>query len=87
MNGYKFHTKDQSKGMQTYNSGVCVKSESDDISAYWYGVLEEIHEYYFTNDPNKKVILFKYDWYDPLMFTHISVIFMSFMCIITIFFG
>jgi len=65
VNGYKFHTKDQSKGMQTCNSGVCVKSENDDISAYWYGVLEEIHEYYFTYDPNKKVVLFKCDWYDP----------------------
>src|SRR4051812_35995303 len=51
--------------MQTCNSGVCVKSDDDDISTYWYGVLEEIHEYYFTNDPNKKVVLFKCDWYDP----------------------
>src|SRR4051812_44678861 len=50
--------------MQTCNSGVCVKSDDDDISTYWYGVLEEIHEYYFTNDPNKKVVLFKCDWYD-----------------------
>src|SRR3954470_3630013 len=50
--------------MQTCNSGVCVKFDDDDISTYWYGVLEEIHEYYYTNDPNKKVILFKCDWYD-----------------------
>ena len=42
-----------------------VKTVDDDILAYWYGVLEEIHEYYFTNDPNKKVVFFKCDWYDP----------------------
>ena len=64
MNGYKFHNKDQSQGMQTCNNGVCVKSDDDDISTYWYGMLEEIYEYYFTNDPNKKVVLFKCDWYD-----------------------
>jgi hypothetical protein len=65
VNGYKFQTKDQSQGMQTCNSGVCVKFEGTDVTTYWYGVLEEIVEYCFTNDPDKKVVLFKCDWYDP----------------------
>src|SRR3954467_11270239 len=29
------------------------------------GVLKEIYEYSFTNDDQKKLVLFKCEWYDP----------------------
>ena len=39
--------------------------DDDDGENYYYGVLKEIYECSFTNDAEKKLGLFKYDWYDP----------------------
>jgi hypothetical protein len=64
VNGYRFHTEEHNKGLQTYNCGVCVRMVGAGES-YYYGVLKEIYEYDFTNDAKKKLVLFKCDWYDP----------------------
>jgi len=51
--------------MQTYNCGVCVRMDDDDGEKHYYGVLKEIYELSFTNDAQKKLVLFKCEWYDP----------------------
>src|SRR3954469_16306439 len=51
--------------MQTYNCGVCIRVDDDDGENHYYGVLKEIYEYSFTNHAEKKLLLFKCDWYDP----------------------
>src|SRR4051812_39430831 len=50
--------------MQTYNCGMCVRVDDDNGEKHYYGVLKEIYEY-FTNDDEKKLVLFKCKWYDP----------------------
>src|SRR3954465_10114995 len=50
---------------QTYNCGVCVRVDDDDGEKHYYGVLKEIYEYSFINDDEKKLVLFKGEWYDP----------------------
>ena len=39
--------------------------DDDDGEKHYYGVLKEIYELSFTNDAQKKVVLFKCEWYDP----------------------
>ena len=51
--------------MQTYNCGVCVRMEDNDGEKHYYGVLKEIYELSFANDDQKKLVLFKCEWYDP----------------------
>src|SRR3954462_7641952 len=51
--------------MRTYNCGVCVRVDDDDGENHYYGVLKEICEYSFTNDDEKKLVLFTCEWYDP----------------------
>src|SRR4051812_38499890 len=65
VNGYRFHTEDHNEGMQTYNCGVCVRVDDDDVENHYYGVLKKIYEYSFTNDAEKKLVLFKCDLYVP----------------------
>ena len=65
VNGYRFHTEGYNDSMQTYNCGVCVRMDDDDGEKHYYGVLKEIYEYSFTNDDQKKLVLFKCEWYDP----------------------
>src|SRR4051812_49217295 len=42
----------------------CVRMDDDDGEKHYYGVLKEIYEYSFTNDDEKKLVLFKCEWYD-----------------------
>ena len=39
--------------------------DDDDGEKHYYGVLKEIYELSFTNDDQKKLVLFKCEWYDP----------------------
>jgi hypothetical protein len=67
VNGYKFHTQSWTEGKETKNSGVCVKSvtengEGDDF----YGVIENIFEVEYNYLDNKNtVVLFYCSWFDP----------------------
>jgi len=65
VNGYRFHTEDHNNSIQTYNCGVCVRMDDNDGEKHYYGVLKEIYEYSFTNDDQKKLVLFQCEWYDP----------------------
>src|SRR3954467_2054484 len=65
VNGYRFHTESHNESIQTYNCGVCIRMDDDDGENHYYGVLKEIYELSFTNDAQKKVVLFKCEWYDP----------------------
>ena len=65
MNGYRFHTESHNESIQTYNCGVCVRMDDDDGENHYYGVLKDIYELSFSNDAQKKVVLFKCEWYDP----------------------
>ncbi|KAK2450060.1 zinc finger protein [Trifolium repens] len=67
VNGYKFHTQSWTEGKETKNSGVCVKSvtengEGDDF----YGVIKNIFEVeYIYLDNKNTVVLFYCSWFDP----------------------
>ena len=39
--------------------------DDDDGENNYYGVLKEIYEHCFTNVVEKKLVLFKCEWYDP----------------------
>ena len=70
-NGYRFHTILHSFNKSAENSGVCVKvvdnsPEKDDF----YGQLVEIIEVEYTGMHIKRVMLFKYHWYDPTTMGH-----------------
>ena len=62
VNGIRFHSKEREKYFRTQNSGVVVKVYEGDKEIQYYSILTNIIEldYYF----NKRVILFKCDWWD-----------------------
>jgi len=66
VNGCKFHTKDRSKGLKTFNSGVCVTGTGEgDIVDDYCGIRKEVVELVYPNEPTKKCVLFTCDWLDP----------------------
>lgn len=66
VNGYKFHTVEYGSQKSTSNSGVCVNGSSDGIdSRDYYGQLVEVVVIPYPRLHDKKVILFKCEWFDP----------------------
>lgn len=64
VNDYKFHTVDWSRGLESYNSGVCVRGENGGLENDFYGILQDVIELSWTCDTRKKLVLFKCEWYD-----------------------
>ena len=65
VNGFKFHTSDHTAGRSTVNSGVCIKGFNySEVLSDYYGTLKEIIQLKYMAFPTKKVVLFKYDWFD-----------------------
>ncbi|GKE66937.1 Myb domain protein 62, partial [Tanacetum coccineum] len=62
VNGYKFHTKIREIDRKTQDSGIVVKGEyGEDINDY-YGILQEVLEVEYLGE-NKRVLVFKCDWF------------------------
>lgn len=64
VNGYKFHTKTWSEGMQSYNYGVCVRGTNGELEDDFFGILSDIIELEYPGMPTKKLVVFKCDWFD-----------------------
>lgn len=62
VNGVKFLTKERDCRRATQNSGVCVEGEHRDKIINFYGVLTHIIELRYVK--NRRVVLFKCDWFD-----------------------
>ena len=60
--GYTFHTYEYGKQRATSNYGICVKGETD-----FYGILTEINEVEFPGILKLKCVLFKCEWFDPVV--------------------
>ena len=60
--GYTFHTYDYGRQRATSNYGICVKGETD-----FYGILTEIIEVEFPGILKLKCVLFKCEWFDPVV--------------------
>ena len=60
--GFTFHTYEYGRHQTTSNYGICVKGETD-----LYGILHEIIEVEFLGLLKLKSILFKCEWFDPVM--------------------
>ncbi|GAU34021.1 hypothetical protein TSUD_393670 [Trifolium subterraneum] len=66
VNGYKFHTKSWTEGKKTNNSGMCMKSVTENGEGDFYGVIEDIFEIEYNYLDNKNmVVLFYCSWFDP----------------------
>ncbi|XP_021991209.1 uncharacterized protein LOC110887964 [Helianthus annuus] len=65
VNGYKFHTREHSKGLVTSNFGVCVRGETYNAEeSDYYGLLDEILELQYDCNVPQTVVLFKCTWFD-----------------------
>ena len=53
------------RGIKINNSGVSVRGNSSAGKCDWYGKLKEIIELEYANEPIKRVVLFKCEWFDP----------------------
>ncbi|CAN7077765.1 unnamed protein product [Brassica oleracea var. botrytis] len=60
--GYTFHTYEYGRQQATSNNGICVKGET-----YFYGILQEIIEVEFSGLLKLKCVLFKCEWFDPVV--------------------
>ncbi|KAL0723682.1 hypothetical protein Bca4012_038281 [Brassica carinata] len=60
--GYTFHTYEYGSQRATMNYGIYVKGETD-----FYGILQEIIEVEFPGLLKLKCVLFKCDWFDPVV--------------------
>ncbi|XP_056856542.1 uncharacterized protein LOC130505955 [Raphanus sativus] len=60
--GFTFHTYEYGKHRATSNYGICVKGETD-----FYGILQEIIEVEFHGLLKLKCVIFKCDWFDPVV--------------------
>ena len=66
VNGYKFHTEDKSQGMKTFNRGICVIGTGEGgIVDDYYGILKDVIELVYPQEPTKKFVLFSCDWFNP----------------------
>lgn len=61
--GFAFHTVNYGRGKSTVNYGVSVKGDSSDF----YGIIEEIIEITYVGLVNMKCVLFRCEWYDPVL--------------------
>ncbi|XP_073137491.1 uncharacterized protein [Henckelia pumila] len=65
INGFNFHTKEDSTHKATDNSGVHVKGfAGDGTSTDYYGIIDEILEVKYSRDSPNKTILFRCTWFD-----------------------
>ena len=73
VNGFRFHTRDHEQEMNTQNSGVFVKGETNSYASVkdnnpivgnidYFGVLLEIIELHYLD--GHRVFMFKCDWRD-----------------------
>ncbi|KAL0650577.1 hypothetical protein Bca4012_093268 [Brassica carinata] len=60
--GFTFHTYEYGRHRATSNYGICVKGETD-----FYGILQEIIEVEFPGLLKIKCVLFKCEWFDPVV--------------------
>ncbi|XP_056863719.1 uncharacterized protein LOC130510982 [Raphanus sativus] len=60
--GYTFHTYEYGRQRATSNYGICVKGETD-----FYVILTEIIEVEFPGILKLKCVLFKCEWFDPVV--------------------
>ena len=60
--GFTFHTYEYGRHRATSNYGICVKGETD-----FYGILQEIIEVEFPGLLKLKCVLFKCEWFDPVV--------------------
>lgn len=66
VNGYRFHTVEHGSLKSTNNSGVCIKGSiygEDELD--YYGRLLEVMVVEYPGLHDKKVVLFKCEWFDP----------------------
>ena len=61
VNGFRFHTRDRSKGRKTQNCGVMVWGDDTSDKEY-YGVLGDIYELHYPG--RNCVFVFKCNWFD-----------------------
>ncbi|XP_073122058.1 uncharacterized protein [Henckelia pumila] len=65
VNGFKFHTKEDSTHKATDNSGVHVRGVAGDgTSTNYYGIIDEILEVKYAGNSQSKTVLFKCTWFD-----------------------
>ncbi|KAH0696514.1 hypothetical protein KY290_013884 [Solanum tuberosum] len=67
VNGFKFQTEEVSRNKKTNNSGVYIQGDVDGTgqTIEYYGVIQEIIEVRYSGWPNKKIVLFRCEWFDP----------------------
>ncbi|XP_022148890.1 uncharacterized protein LOC111017452 [Momordica charantia] len=61
-NGVRFNTNERDDRYTTQNSGVCVFGGDDNERSDFYGIIKEVIELKYIKD--KRVLLFRCDWYD-----------------------
>lgn len=61
--GFTFHTAKHGTGKSTANYGISIKGDTSDF----YGILTEIVEVAYPGLVNMKCIIFRCDWYDPIL--------------------
>ncbi|KAM3265456.1 hypothetical protein P3L10_002450 [Capsicum annuum] len=64
VNGYKLHTECHGSMRSTTNSGVCI---SDPNFGDYYGRIKEIIQVEYREAPLKQIVLFKCEWFDPII--------------------
>ncbi|KAM3362571.1 hypothetical protein P3S68_017425 [Capsicum galapagoense] len=64
VNEYKFHTECHGSMRSTMNSGVCI---SDSNFGDYYGRIKEIIQVECRETPLKQIVLFKCEWFDPII--------------------
>ncbi|KAH0769726.1 hypothetical protein KY290_013707 [Solanum tuberosum] len=64
VNGYKFHTVHRGSARSTMNSRVFI---SDPNTGDYYGRIQEIIQVEYRKAPLKQVMLFKCEWFDPVL--------------------
>ncbi|XP_054813974.1 uncharacterized protein LOC129314536 [Prosopis cineraria] len=70
VNGYRFHTMAYGSNKTTMNSGVCIKGKCyGDLENDYYELLNDIIELEYHNPSLKRttLVLFKCDWFDPII--------------------
>ncbi|WMV32547.1 hypothetical protein MTR67_025932 [Solanum verrucosum] len=67
VNGFKFQTEEVSRNKKTNNSDVYIQGDVDGTgqTIEYYGVIQEIIEVRYLGWPNKKIVLFRCEWFDP----------------------
>ncbi|WMV50969.1 hypothetical protein MTR67_044354 [Solanum verrucosum] len=67
VNGFKFQTEEVSRNKKTNNNGVYIQGDVDGTgqTIEYYGVIQEIIEVRYSGWPNKKIVLFRCEWFDP----------------------